>query len=87
MKTVSKKYYICEICGKSSQVEERIAECQQSHLFINDSCEIEHRFEKGKKSPKFLTVTFPDGSVVGYSRDWEELAPKPAPPEEVEQDG
>ena len=47
MKTVTEKYYICEICGKTSKNEQKIKECQESHRSITDDCQIEQVYQNG----------------------------------------
>ncbi len=66
MKTIEKRYFVCEICGKASQNEDKIRECQESHLIISDDCEIETIYPKGKVFPEEIKVKFPDGALAGY---------------------
>jgi len=80
MKTEIKKYYICEICGKKSQDEEKIRNC--AHLFIDDESQIEQKFENGKPYPRELTVRFSDGAVGTYNRNFLREAPDLEPPNE-----
>lgn len=67
MKTVEKKYFVCETCGRTSQDESKIQECQANHHIITDDCLIEHTFNKGGPFPKELRVTFPDGAYARYT--------------------
>jgi len=62
MKTIDKKYYVCEICGKTSQSEEKIRGCQESHQKIDDDCKIETEYRKGSKYPGELIIIYPDGA-------------------------
>ena len=66
MKTIEKKYYVCEICGKTSQEKAKIEKCQDRHLKINDDCVITTTYDNGKEYPKSLNITFADGSIVRY---------------------
>ena len=66
MKTIEKKYYVCEICGKTAQDPEKIRDCQREHHLVDDMCTIAHRFTKGGRFPRQLTITFPDGAVAVY---------------------
>lgn len=66
MKTVTEKYYICEICGKSSKNEQKIKECQESHRSITDDCQIEQVYQNGKILPRLLNITFPDGEKAQF---------------------
>ncbi len=78
MKTVNKTYYICSICGKTSQQEDKITECQDKHRFVGDDCQVEHSFDKGRPFPKSPLVTFEDGSQASYQQAWvREARPKP----------
>lgn len=66
MQTITKKYYICDVCGKVSQDENKIKECQHCHRTINDDCETELIYSKGKEFPRMINVTFPDGEKKTY---------------------
>ena len=66
MKTITKKYFICDICGKVSQAEEKIKKCQSLHRIINDECKIELLYNKGKEFPRLIYVTWPDGETKSY---------------------
>lgn len=65
MKTIEKKYYVCEICGKTGQDEEKILACQESHKDLNPAV-VECTYAKGKVLPKTATFVFPDGSKAEY---------------------
>lgn len=81
MKTVEKRYYVCEICGKTSQDPEKIQACQREHHMVDDQCTVEHRFSKGGRYPQELNITFPDGGVAVFSLTGCKNGPEP---EEVE---
>lgn len=66
MKTIEKKYYVCEICGRTSLDEAKIKECQSRHRQIDDACIIEHSFSRGSRYPKSLTVRWPDGATAVF---------------------
>lgn len=84
MKTVEKKYFVCETCGRTSQDEAKIAECQKSHYLITDNCLIEPAFNKGKPFPKEIKITFPDGAYAQYALDFKHDAPEKPKEEEPE---
>ena len=67
MKTIDKKYYVCEICGKTSQNEEKIRGCQESHQKLDGDCKIAPEYRKGIKYPSNLTITYPDGAKQVFS--------------------
>lgn len=66
MKTIEKKYYVCEICGKISRSEEKIRECTEKHLTITDDCTLECSYKKGAIFPEEIKVNFPNGVVAAY---------------------
>jgi len=73
MKVITKKYYICEVCGKKSQDEEKIKACV--HQFVGEECKIEQMFENGKTYPNEIRITFEDGAKGAYCRVFLEQAP------------
>lgn len=83
MKTIEKKYYVCETCGRTSLDEEKIQACQGGHRLIDDTCEIEHSFSKGGRYPKSLFVRWPDGAtaIFGLAK-----CQNPPEPKEAEED-
>ena len=66
MRTVEKKYYVCEICGKSSTNEEKIKGCQEKHRTVTDECEVAVNYKKSQEVPNDIVITFPDGAKAGY---------------------
>lgn len=66
MRTVEKKYYVCELCGKVSTNEEKIKFCQDTHCIINEECDMEVNYKKGQKPPNDMVIKFPDGTKAGY---------------------
>lgn len=60
MKTVTKSYFICDVCGKTSSDKNKIIKCQQSHRQITDECEVIVGFCKSKEFPHLLRVRWPD---------------------------
>ncbi|WP_434310183.1 hypothetical protein [Hominifimenecus sp. rT4P-3] len=66
MKTIQKNYYVCEICGRTSQNQDKIKECQVSHRRITDECEIEQVYDRGKVEPRLLKITCPDGAEMVF---------------------
>lgn len=72
MKTIEKKYYVCEICGKTAQNPEKVRECQESHKDVS-AADVTAAYRKGKVYPKSILFSFEDGSsaeyVYNYSAD------------------
>ncbi len=66
MKTVNKQYFICEVCGKTSSDKTKIEECQASHIRITEDCEVEETYSKGKRLPRHIRITYPDGTVGSF---------------------
>lgn len=67
MKTIEKKYYVCEICGKTSQDAEKIKKCQETHRSINNDVTILCDYGKGCECPGSIYLTWPDGMTVTYA--------------------
>ena len=67
MKTIEKKYYVCQHCGKSSTREDVIKNCEEKHRLITEDCMVDADFSKGKEFPGTLEITFPDGVQAVYS--------------------
>ena len=65
MQTIEKKYYVCEICGKTAQDAEKIRACQEMHRDVSDGT-VEPHYRKGKTYPKSIVISFEDGSQVEY---------------------
>lgn len=65
MQTIEKKYYVCEICGKTAQDAEKIRACQEMHRNVSDGT-VEPHYRKGKTYPKSIVISFEDGSQVEY---------------------
>lgn len=65
MKTLEKKYYVCEICGKTAQDPEKIQVCQGMHKDVSAGT-VEPRYRKGKTYPKSILIAFEDGSAAEY---------------------
>ena len=65
MKTVEKKYYVCDICGKVAQYPEKVQKCQEVHKDISVGT-IEPDYRKGKIYPKSVLIVFDDGSKAEY---------------------
>jgi hypothetical protein len=51
MEVKTKTYYTCKICGKTSTVEEKIKQCESSHLTIDADTTIEPDYARGKSYP------------------------------------
>lgn len=65
MKTIEKKYYVCDICGKTAQNPEKVNACQEMHRDVSDGTVAAH-YRKGKAYPKSIVISFEDGSQVEY---------------------
>ena len=46
MNVIERKYYTCEKCGRMSQNEEKIKECEASHLMVKEDGTIEAMYRK-----------------------------------------
>ena len=72
MKTIEKKYYVCDICGKTAQNPEKVNACQEMHRDVSEGNVASH-YRKGKAYPKSIVISFEDGSeaeyVYNYSTD------------------
>lgn len=68
MKTLNKTFYVCEICGRTSQDGEKIAECQAAHKDV-ESAEVEPVFSKGAAFPRALKIMFAGGATAIYFID------------------
>lgn len=66
MKTIEKKYYMCDVCGRVSQNREKIDECQELHRIISDDVSVLAKYEKGQEYPDGITLTWPDGATAKY---------------------
>lgn len=51
MNVTERKYYTCEKCGKTSQNETKIKECEASHLTVKEDGTIEAAYQKGATCP------------------------------------
>lgn len=76
MKTVEKKYFVCEICGRTSLNEQKIADCQANHRRVTDDCQVESIFNKGAIFPREINITWPDGALADYILNFTEKAPE-----------
>lgn len=76
MKTIEKKYFVCQVCGKSSTKEKVIMDCEKKHRVITDDCIAEAVFSRGQEYPGLLNITFPDGSQATYSYEFHKEAVK-----------
>ena len=69
MKTIEKKYYVCQYCGRSSQSEQKISECERSHRLLTGDCTWQPRYGRSSSTfgcPQIITITFPDGTTADY---------------------
>lgn len=68
MKTINKTYFVCEVCGKTSQSEEKVRACQEGHHKTDDACTITPVYRNGVATPVSLEIAFADGETVTYQR-------------------
>lgn len=68
MKTATKTTYICETCGKKSEKQEVIQECEKSHKLISDKCIVEPFFAVGAVVPDSIRITWEDGYTMAFIR-------------------
>ena len=47
MNVIERKYYTCEKCGRTSQNESKIKDCEASHLTIKPDAEITVDYARG----------------------------------------
>lgn len=66
MNITERKYYTCEKCGRTSQNENKIKECEASHLTIKSDAEITVDYALGATCPDILNVVMSDGSIATY---------------------
>lgn len=66
MKITERKYYTCEKCGRTSQNESKVKECEASHLTINSDAEIVVDYTRGAMCPDVLRIALSDGSIATY---------------------
>lgn len=69
MNVIERKYYTCEKCGRMSQNEEKIKECEASHLMVKEDGTIEAMYRKGATCPEILKIEMADGSFATYQFD------------------
>lgn len=66
MNITERKYYTCEKCGRTSQNEEKIKECEASHLTVKVDGMVEATYRKGATCPGILKIEMADGSFATY---------------------
>lgn len=66
MNVTERKYYTCEKCGRTSQNEEKIKECEASHLTVKVDGMVEATYRKGETCPGLLKIEMADGSIATY---------------------
>lgn len=66
MNVTERKYYTCEKCGRTSQNEEKIKECEASHLTVKEDGAIEASYVRGATCPGILKIEMTDGSFATY---------------------
>ena len=83
MKSEVKTFYTCSFCGKTSQSEEKIKECEKSHVVLGgDETVLKQTFKKSGVNTTFpdeLVFNLPDGTDIGYRYAWVNKAHKQEP--------
>ncbi len=82
MKTIEKKFYVCEICGKSSQDQKKIEDCQRAHSVIGQGSSVTPSYFKGSPFPYAIDVAFSNGSMAVYKFSHVKTKPRKAEEEE-----
>ena len=71
---ITKTYYVCSFCGKSSPDEEKVKACEEKHVTIGgDYHAIEQKFNRSgsfTRYPEELIFTLKDGTKLGYKNAW-----------------
>ena len=66
MITIKKKYYICEMCGKTSQNANEIEACRNSHRSIDDvSMQVDYMVRSEYQDS--IDLIWPDGAIATYA--------------------
>lgn len=67
MEVINKKFYTCSICGRTSVKEDRIKDCEQSHIGIDQNAAIHAEYNKsGTLYPAMLGVPMENGKIAWY---------------------
>lgn len=66
MEVKTKNFYTCKLCGRTSTVEKKIVECENSHVGINEEKSIEMIFGRGKQYPTMIVIEMADGAEAVY---------------------
>ena len=66
MNVIERKYYTCEKCGRTSQNESKIKDCEASHLTIKPDAEITVDYARGAMCQDVLRIEMSDGSIATY---------------------
>lgn len=67
MQVTNKQFYHCSICGRTSTLAAKIAECEKSHVRIDEAGPIKASYAKTRgKYPHILEVPMQDGRIAVY---------------------
>ncbi len=66
MDVKTKNFYTCRCCGKTSTIQEKIADCEKSHIGVDTEMTIEAVYKKGSRYPSDLHITMEDGAIGVY---------------------
>jgi hypothetical protein len=74
MKSEVKTYFTCALCGRTSQNQEKIKACEESHIVLGGEHEIvKQTFKRSginTKYPEELVFVLEDGTEVAYGHAW-----------------
>lgn len=70
MKTETKVFYTCAVCGKVSTAEGRIRLCEAGHIRFGEDTVIRPAYNKGGKIPKDIEIEVPEGYRIGYTLNY-----------------
>jgi|LSQX01.1.fsa_nt_gb hypothetical protein len=74
MKTEVITYYACSLCGAKSKNEEKIKECESSHIVLGGENDvIKQTFKRSginTEFPEELVFVLPDNTEICYRHAW-----------------
>lgn len=76
----TKSFYTCKCCGKTSTVQQKIADCENSHIGIDADQTVEASYKKGSRYPSELRIVMEDSATGVYV--WVATMPAPEKKEE-----
>jgi len=66
MDVKTKSFYTCKCCGKTSTIEQKIIDCEGSHVGVNTEKTVEVSYKKGSRYPSELHIGMNDGATGVY---------------------